>query len=301
MGVAVTEWNIHLDMDVWQRNRTLEGAVIAAEFFIRILNSNFPVWFAEQFALPGGALSLIRTQTNYNIAPMGYVYQGFKPWKGSRKVAVAVQSPTALAYDQMLPFINAAAAISPGEDTLLVAITNSAEKDTLPCRLTITGFNYQSGVIRRLEGDSPTAHNEVITDNVVLQSTSVAAGEADSLVLAPHSVVFLELYRSAPTSIKKAKNIPPGDFALAPNYPNPFNPGTTIRFYLPYHSRVKLEIFDINGRKIRTLLSSDFPKGNHQVSWDGKNDAGVQVTSGIYIYRLQAANFVASRKMLLIQ
>ncbi|RMG94891.1 MAG: T9SS C-terminal target domain-containing protein [Chloroflexi bacterium] len=93
---------------------------------------------------------------------------------------------------------------------------------------------------------------------------------------------------------------------LHQNYPNPFNPSTTIVFSLPYNSptgqaRITLQIFDITGRKVRTLIDSDLPAGNHVVQWDGTNDAGQPVSSGLYFYRLNAGKFQQTRKMLLLR
>ncbi len=79
-------------------------------------------------------------------------------------------------------------------------------------------------------------------------------------------------------------------FAVSPrleqNYPNPFNPSTTIRFYLPRTSRVRLEIFDILGRKIRTLVDGVRPAGEYRVTWDGTDGSARQLSGGVYFYRL---------------
>ena len=73
---------------------------------------------------------------------------------------------------------------------------------------------------------------------------------------------------------------------LEQNYPNPFNPGTIIPFYLPQASHLRLEVFDILGRKIRTLLNGVYPAGEQQVTWDGRDENGRPVCGGIYFYRL---------------
>lgn len=79
----------------------------------------------------------------------------------------------------------------------------------------------------------------------------------------------------------------PSTFSLAQNHPNPFNLQTLISFALPSNSKVKLEIFDILGRQVRTVIDNvDMPAGLHQVIWDGKNANGEVVTSGVYFYRL---------------
>jgi hypothetical protein len=93
----------------------------------------------------------------------------------------------------------------------------------------------------------------------------------------------------------------PRQFTLQQNYPNPFNPATTIRFNLPKSMRVEIAIYDLYGQLIRTLLSQTMMNGGHVVAWDGRNDAGELVVSGVYFYRLQAGDLVQSRKMVFVR
>jgi len=303
LGVGVTEWNIYLDEADWQLNRTLEAAVITGEYFIRVLNAQpgLPVWVAHQFALHGVWLALYNTWTSFSIAPMGYVFEGFKPWKGTQRLPVEVDSPVELAYDQELPFINAAAARTVGGDTLMIAITNSSENQALVCRLEVSGFDYGSGRLLRLEGDSPLAHNDGGDPlNVALQEQRLAAGEADSLPVPPHSVLFVELYRGATTSVSEAA-APPGEFVLWQNYPNPFNPETAIRYRLSAANDVELTIFDLTGRRVRTLVRGRQNAGAHTVTWDGRDARGQAVASGVYLYRLVGGGQVQVRRMVVIR
>jgi hypothetical protein len=91
------------------------------------------------------------------------------------------------------------------------------------------------------------------------------------------------------------------EFALYPNFPNPFNPETRIRFQLAENSNVRLMIYDVLGRKVRTLVSDRMDAGHHVLNWDGLNDAGTDVASGMYVYRIKAGDFIAHRKMLLVR
>ena len=91
------------------------------------------------------------------------------------------------------------------------------------------------------------------------------------------------------------------EFALYPNYPNPFNPETRIRFQLAENSHVRLMIYDVLGRKVRTLVSDRMTAGHHVLNWNGLNDAGADVASGMYVYRIKAGDFIAHRKMLLVR
>ncbi|MDD3095608.1 MAG: FlgD immunoglobulin-like domain containing protein, partial [Candidatus Marinimicrobia bacterium] len=89
----------------------------------------------------------------------------------------------------------------------------------------------------------------------------------------------------------------PKEFALHQNYPNPFNPTTTINFDLPTTADVKLVIYDIAGRKIRTLVNGHIDAGYKKIVWNGRDDWGNGVATGMYIYRLVAGDFVDVKKM----
>jgi flagellar hook assembly protein FlgD len=102
------------------------------------------------------------------------------------------------------------------------------------------------------------------------------------------------------TSDVQELNIPQ-EFALYQNFPNPFNPSTTISFDLPNDINVRVEIFDINGRKIHTLVNEPKESGTHHVIWNGEDDRGTSVASGVYVYRIQAGDFVQSKKLLFMK
>lgn len=93
----------------------------------------------------------------------------------------------------------------------------------------------------------------------------------------------------------------PDRFALGQNYPNPFNPSTTIEFALPNESHASIELFNVLGEKVKTLIDGDFDAGVHSVIWDGKTDSGLEVSSGVYYYRLTIGERRFSRKMMLLK
>jgi hypothetical protein len=93
----------------------------------------------------------------------------------------------------------------------------------------------------------------------------------------------------------------PKRFALAQNHPNPFNPTTTIAFDLPVRTSVRLVIYDVSGRLIRTLVDDEMSPGQQSVRWDGRDAAGRKAASGVYFYRLETPAFNQSRKMILLQ
>ena len=101
-------------------------------------------------------------------------------------------------------------------------------------------------------------------------------------------------------SISDEENLPV-KFALHENYPNPFNPTTRIRYDLPQDGNVKMVIYDLKGRKIRDLINRNQNAGFHLTTWDGTNNAGQIVSTGVYIYQIRSGSFIQSKKMLLMK
>ncbi len=91
------------------------------------------------------------------------------------------------------------------------------------------------------------------------------------------------------------------DFRLLQNYPNPFNPTTTIAYELPVRSQIKVEIFDLLGKKIATLYDAEQSAGTHHVVWDSKTEQGSLAGSGIYFYKVSTSEFSKTRKMILMK
>lgn len=118
----------------------------------------------------------------------------------------------------------------------------------------------------------------------------------------PDLLVFVDYVRFSPvTSVATRAEQHPEGFALFQNYPNPFNPETTIHYRIPQAAHVRLEIFDLLGRKIATLIDQKQPAGTHAAKWNGKNAFGEKAPSGEYFYRLETAGMVLSRKLTLLQ
>lgn len=93
----------------------------------------------------------------------------------------------------------------------------------------------------------------------------------------------------------------PDKFNVAQNYPNPFNPTTTIEFSLPERSQVRITVYNLLGQVVTRLVNKELPAGYHEVVWDSKDDNGHMVGSGVYLYRMEAGDFVKSYKMMLIK
>lgn len=102
------------------------------------------------------------------------------------------------------------------------------------------------------------------------------------------------------TSVQLLSGLPT-EFALDQNYPNPFNPSTQIKFALPNESKVSLNIYSVSGELIRTLVNADMAAGFYAVTWNGLNNTGQSVSTGVYLFRVQAGSYVSSKKMMLVK
>jgi hypothetical protein len=103
-----------------------------------------------------------------------------------------------------------------------------------------------------------------------------------------------------PVRVDKAQALPMVA-ALHQNYPNPFNPSTEIRFDIPTARDVKLRIYNQLGQTVRTLVDNRMKAGTYSFEWDGANQAGYGVASGVYFYNLEAGDFRDLRKMTLVK
>jgi hypothetical protein len=96
-------------------------------------------------------------------------------------------------------------------------------------------------------------------------------------------------------------SVSPITYSLSNNYPNPFNPSTVIEFSIAEPSFVNLAIYDASGRIVRTLVSESKVADSYSLIWDGTNDSGVQVSAGMYLYKINAGSFTETKKMLLVK
>ncbi len=108
-------------------------------------------------------------------------------------------------------------------------------------------------------------------------------------------------FYEAPNGVDDYSGGLPSRISLSQNYPNPFNPTTAIEYSLPRQSNVSIEIFDILGRNVRRLLNETKSAGMYKVMWDGTDQNGISVATGIYLYQIQANDFVQTKKMLLLK
>ena len=151
----------------------------------------------------------------------------------------------------------------------------------------------RSGIYEKITGQliKSTTGNYAFTD------TSALAGRTYFYMLQD---LDLGGKRSRSEAISVTVDVPK-DFMLLQNYPNPFNPETTIRFQLPKAIKVKVVVYNINGRIVKTLADGRKNAGYYELHWSGQNNTGSRVSSGVYYVRLEAGDFKATKKMLLIK
>ncbi len=144
----------------------------------------------------------------------------------------------------------------------------------------------RSGLVTKIRADGS------IGESWTVWGTGIGIGKRGQIYVVSGDSVLI--YEAAVTSVESQHQ--PGGFALEDCFPNPFNPSTTIRFSIPLKSLVSLKIFDVLGREVETLLEGELQAGIHLVKWSAPS-----VPSGTYFYRLQAGEFVQTRKMLLLK
>jgi len=163
-------------------------------------------------------------------------------------------------------------------------------------------------------GEGPVANLVFQVDDPAVREITL---EKQKMERPSHDLVFIYNTRSQPGQIALDQVEPkfervsvsltgvgqalPTEYALAQNYPNPFNPETEIGLSLPADSHVRLEIFNVLGQKVSTLVDGDMPAGNHTVRWNGTNSDGASVSSGVYFYRIAANSFTETKKMMLLK
>ena len=182
----------------------------------------------------------------------------------------------------------------------------------------LDGLNLKEAIIDNVE-------KTVVVYGIVLEEKNIAPGDGP-LVNLTVAGKDIEKVNFTPTTVGKQEGITlvtpaakevsyefensftppnvsalPKDFDVFQNFPNPFNATTTIRYALPVNSHVRLEIFNILGQKVKILVDEEQTAGNKQVIWDGRNERGDVVSSGVYFYRINAGKFRDVMKMSLLK
>ncbi len=140
--------------------------------------------------------------------------------------------------------------------------------------------------------------NDTALVSAYYQDSLVNTARRDSFLIRADALILEQA--GAPVGIYEPSYIPL-EYSLSQNYPNPFNPVTQIRYTLPQLANVQLKIYDILGREVKTLVNAEQPAGVYRLEWNGTNNFGSQVSSGVYIYRIIAGKFVQTKKMMFLK
>ena len=168
---------------------------------------------------------------------------------------------------------------------------NDPSEDLLHLDLAKVGDNYEARVTRIVGRFSNPIDAEIIGNSIYVIEWGGGRGLWE--IVLPQA--------ATETAVADAEGVVPAEFALAQNFPNPFNASTTIAFQLGLPSQVELAVYNISGQRVRTLISGSLPAGHHRLQWDGRNDRGEPAASGAYLYQLSAGDFVATRQLMLLK
>ena len=168
---------------------------------------------------------------------------------------------------------------------------NDPSEDLLHLDLAKVGDNYEARVTRIVGGFSNPIDAEIIGNRIYVIEWGGGRGLWE--IVLPQA--------TTETAVAEAEGIVPAEFALAQNFPNPFNASTTIAFQLGLPSRVELAVYSISGQRVRTLVNGTLPAGHHRLQWDGRSERDEPVASGAYLYQLLAGDFVATRQLTLLK
>ncbi len=183
-------------------------------------------------------------------------------------------------------------------------ILKTAGVDVLLKGSALSGFLHHKYAI--VDAENPSVNNYVVTGSHNWSSAAENTNNENTLIINSKRIanLFLQEFKaryieaggkdSIILSVKKTDDNIPASFALFQNYPNPFNPSTTIQFHIANRELVSLTVFDILGREVSTLVNEHLAPGVYTIKWNA-----AQLSSGVYFYRLQAGNFVQTKKLLL--
>jgi len=213
-------------------------------------------------------------------------------------------------------FLNFTSIVNPLTNTLryFSASTVSGYNDNSPDRFLVAG-GYDGSDPATIE--EPNATRKAVWEFRFRHSSgydSIGVVQFDSTRVSAQPCYFVNtrpldvrvnfmpgLLQIAPTDVLDVPGPRPTQYFLSQNYPNPFNANTQISFALPKAGKVTLEVFNVLGQKVNTLVNEYMKAGTRIVNWDGRDAQGNNVSSGIYFYRLLAEDFKQTKKMLLIE
>ncbi|MDH3889767.1 MAG: T9SS type A sorting domain-containing protein [candidate division Zixibacteria bacterium] len=152
--------------------------------------------------------------------------------------------------------------------------------------------------------DSISVHESVLEDGdleIVISGSSGDSKRPDPTFVLRRSVLDVSYTPALPMAAPADGEGMPESYILSANYPNPFNPSTTIEYNLPTRSQVRVEVLNALGQTVRLLVDAPVSAGLHRVVWDGHSQDGTPVASGVYYYRIVAGDLINARKMILLK
>jgi hypothetical protein len=231
------------------------------------------LWWELVWGSGGNSLIVMQTST-YTITKYYWAFRQYSKFISADWKRITADVDTSM--------LRASAFINPDGNNLTVVVLN-VKSQTQSMNFDIQDFNIDSGMVVRT---SDTESGSVISNNYDGKS---------ALDFPARSITTLSFTGALTTEVDGAPMIP-GVFSLSQNYPNPFNPSTMIDYTLAKESFVRLKIYDVLGREIKTLVDEKESVGKHTVQFDASG-----LTSGIYFYRITAGKFSQSQKMILIK
>ena len=159
----------------------------------------------------------------------------------------------------------------------------------------------EGGGMKVVDVSNPTNPTLISTFSTIDYCADVAPRDSLVYIADGDGGLLIAQHTFAPVSIDNENGTIPQSFHLDQNYPNPFNPITTLRYDLPENSLVSITIYDIMGREVRTLVNQTQDAGFKSVIWNATNDYGKPVSAGVYLYQIQAGDFVQTNKMVLLK
>ncbi len=155
---------------------------------------------------------------------------------------------------------------------------------------------------------SATADSGMTGQEVLLEAIEDLSADTRLIVSDPEGSVLASDFHEAVWTVgsdsfllDNGESVEPISFSLEDNFPNPFNPTTRIKYSVATPGFVNLSIYDASGRLVKTLVSENKVADQHFVDWDGTNENGASVSAGMYLYKIDAGNFVETKKMLLVK
>jgi subtilisin family serine protease len=214
-----------------------------------------------------------------------------------------VASALAPLFTLTVPYPPKGAYLPPGKPDSIGVVTGSLTADSVVVDLSLDGgasYPVRAGTLYDVAPGPPRFLSFFVSDSLITTEARARAVATSGVATATaySDSLFLIL---APVAVEQEASPAAPRFTLFPNSPNPFNPRTTLLFELPRGGRVSLRVFDAGGRLVRTLVDEPLPAGRFRTVWDGTDNRGAAVGSGVYLYAITTEGKTLTRKMTLLK